>query len=899
MNNIINRVWKQNSMVNIEDLRGMTFQAEEAGHTFQIRGMDRDGNIIALSGTPAGILLRADHQDVTLDCSVSDGIVYATLPANAYVVPGRFGITIFLTSGGQKTAIYAAIGSVSRTSSGTVAPPAGSNVVDLVNAIQDAIALIPSSDTNLKAAMAPTYSTSAAYAVGSYAWYNGQLYRCTTAITSGETWTSGHWTLANMGGDVADLKSAFTLSGAESKIAENTYFVQGTPDAPTNANRCTTGRFKCFPGDVIKITGNASGQKCVLASSAGLDTGWKTSDFEYNVTAEANFWVNVATTAGNTPLSPSDITTLKVTINGVLNIRESLMRDYPISMEKGSIAGGTPSNSDYYCRSGEFCTACKGALLKIVNNTGFVLSNLNIYLYDERTTESYSTGYSIPNAGGGIGIGDTLKYRIPASGYFKIRVSKPGASVAMTQNDIDLLNTCFSYERMYLDERVINSTEKAGSLWDRMNGNVQYRLEIGGISGGTPSPSTNYVRNKHFIKANIGDVFTIKPNGFTVNGGAIYKYKAPITTAYDKNTSIATTASGKTFTYTFDEECYFKIRAAKNDYETLTDADVIAFESAITFNHLFGQSDFEPIAENSVALPIDYDTIRSGMSGKINIALQTDTHMELFDGYKKTDGSIFPKSDFIAFASILKSIEQVKPDVFVNLGDIVRGYEFDPDYETRASIDRIISDYAKYISSPQMYLIGNHDDGNMWYFDTRYNQKQNVENVLYPNEQFNRITKFGENNGKDQNYFYRDIGGVRFIVLWQRDFDYTQAIPGNNDFAIGADQIAWLSGTALNTSLPVVVLTHAPLISSLYEHGGTGFADTVNALKAFENGGGTVIAVLSGHTHAQNSAQADGINHIVFANGYTWFELISIDLTNRTITCKAINKTLSDISLSY
>ena len=256
MNNIINRVWKQNSMVNIEDLRGMTFQAEEAGHTFQIRGMDGNGDQIALSGTPAGILLRADHQDVTLDCSVSDGIVYATLPANAYVVSGRFGITIFLTSGGQKTAIYAAIGSVSRTSSGTVAPPAGSNVVDLVNAIQDAIALIPSSDTNLKAAMAPTYSTSAAYAVGSYAWYNGQLYRCTTAITSGETWTSGHWTLADMGEDVADLKDAvndiydnsFYPGMTDGKMIE-----YSTGNAANNSESACTDHIYVVPGTKVRL----------------------------------------------------------------------------------------------------------------------------------------------------------------------------------------------------------------------------------------------------------------------------------------------------------------------------------------------------------------------------------------------------------------------------------------------------------------------------------------------------------------------------------------------------------------------------------------------------------------------------------------------------------------------
>ena len=208
MNNIIKRKWNQNSMVIIEDLQGMAFQDESGGHTFQISGIDGEGNTVALSGTPAGVMLRSDGQDVTLTCSVSGGVVSATLPANAYSVPGRFGLTIFLTSDGQKTAIYAAVGTVGKTSSGTVAPPAGSDVVTLVNAIATAVATIPASYTDLMASVAPTYSSSGLYAVGSYAWYNGKLYRCTTAITSGETWTSGHWTLANLGSDLVDLKSA-------------------------------------------------------------------------------------------------------------------------------------------------------------------------------------------------------------------------------------------------------------------------------------------------------------------------------------------------------------------------------------------------------------------------------------------------------------------------------------------------------------------------------------------------------------------------------------------------------------------------------------------------------------------------------------------------------------------
>ena len=43
--------------------------------------------------------------------------------------------------------------------------------------------------------LACDYSTSASYYVGQFARYNNNIYECKTAISSGETWTSGHWTL--------------------------------------------------------------------------------------------------------------------------------------------------------------------------------------------------------------------------------------------------------------------------------------------------------------------------------------------------------------------------------------------------------------------------------------------------------------------------------------------------------------------------------------------------------------------------------------------------------------------------------------------------------------------------------------------------------------------------------
>lgn len=64
------------------------------------------------------------------------------------------------------------------------------------------------------AEIAPAYSSSATYAVGDYVIYNSGLYRCTTAITTAEAWTAGHWTsvdlAADLRSDVTDLKSAIT-----------------------------------------------------------------------------------------------------------------------------------------------------------------------------------------------------------------------------------------------------------------------------------------------------------------------------------------------------------------------------------------------------------------------------------------------------------------------------------------------------------------------------------------------------------------------------------------------------------------------------------------------------------------------------------------------------------------
>lgn len=84
----------------------------------------------------------------------------------------------------------------------------------------DAIAAAKTAVLN---AMAPAYSTSATYAVGDYVNYSGAIYRCTTAITTAEAWTVGHWTEVPLGTDLADQVGALKESVSEVSAEYNLY----------------------------------------------------------------------------------------------------------------------------------------------------------------------------------------------------------------------------------------------------------------------------------------------------------------------------------------------------------------------------------------------------------------------------------------------------------------------------------------------------------------------------------------------------------------------------------------------------------------------------------------------------------------------------------------------------
>lgn len=71
-------------------------------------------------------------------------------------------------------------------------------------------------------AVSEPYDEFASYSIGDYCSNGGKLYRCNTAIPSGETWNANHWTETNVGDEILAEKAATStaLNGKVSKAGD-------------------------------------------------------------------------------------------------------------------------------------------------------------------------------------------------------------------------------------------------------------------------------------------------------------------------------------------------------------------------------------------------------------------------------------------------------------------------------------------------------------------------------------------------------------------------------------------------------------------------------------------------------------------------------------------------------
>ena len=82
--------------------------------------------------------------------------------------------------------------------------PAYSDDADISD-INGNMDLIDAEAGKVRANVAANYDSSETYAVGDYCLHDGSLYKCSTAISSPEAWTAGHWTQIKIAGELSTL----------------------------------------------------------------------------------------------------------------------------------------------------------------------------------------------------------------------------------------------------------------------------------------------------------------------------------------------------------------------------------------------------------------------------------------------------------------------------------------------------------------------------------------------------------------------------------------------------------------------------------------------------------------------------------------------------------------------
>lgn len=98
--------------------------------------------------------------------------------------------------------------------------PAYSDDADISD-INGNMDLIDAEAGRVRANVAANYDSSETYAVGDYCLHDGSLYKCSTAISSPEAWTAGHWTQIKITGELSALNgklenyNGITLTPAE------------------------------------------------------------------------------------------------------------------------------------------------------------------------------------------------------------------------------------------------------------------------------------------------------------------------------------------------------------------------------------------------------------------------------------------------------------------------------------------------------------------------------------------------------------------------------------------------------------------------------------------------------------------------------------------------------------
>lgn len=406
---------------------------------------DNDSNVIEVElyngetayadgGTVSGACICPDGSTVALSGTLDGNLASVTLTGDCFAIQGQIGIGVQVTSGTTKTTVLKAIYNVELLETDTVVDPGSRltiSVADLVNDIETAVASIPADYSDLLAAIAPTFSASTAYSAGAYVWYEGDLYRFTSAHAAG-SWTGTDAEAAvvcteikDIQTDVSDLKSAVTHNDIAAALSYSFGYINGSGNIASSTTHYISAMIPVEAGGSYNYYGYESGNifaigfyetsestTAMTAVSIGAPQTTKSIDFEVPIGAKF-MRVGYHKDYGKP-------TIYKRTAQNMLwtSLEQNLSYPNPgfIFYNDGSVA----SNNAFHCTD---FIEIRGTILKMQMP---FYSQASIAFYD--STKTYIADSSVRNTSTSAQTGDSRIYtvEIPSSAKY-FRTSKADA----------------------------------------------------------------------------------------------------------------------------------------------------------------------------------------------------------------------------------------------------------------------------------------------------------------------------------------------------------------------------------------------------------------------------------------------------------------------------------------
>lgn len=902
-----------NKPVTVRHLDGMVFSQDVHANRIRVSGY-RDGEPVDLSGgSVSANIIRADGATVVQTGTISNNVCSVVLPSSAYAVPGPIAIFVkHSTSAGPTTSTIAAItGYVYKSTTDTIVDPGSvvPNVNQLLAMIEDceeataaciaATAAAPviddtagAGDTNKvwsadkaagenserMAGIAPTYSSSATYAVGAYVHHNGHLYRCTTAIPSGEAWNSAHWTLAAIGTDLKNVKnqleSTINVHAADGNKGIETFDIYSKFEhfgLNTDGSYMQTQKYRVsceghisFGRDIVVNvkTGFRWGYIPFSQGAAGSWSGWKTS--EYTIPSGTEFVVQIARATENTSEIADVLEFVSaVTFRTEMDDRITALKsdaDYMLPFFSKNITfvdgknvysnNGTIHDSDTYSYA-ELRVAMLAGSVFTGHSNASPSSNNGLAFYDEQG--NYISGFNNTVAGS---YNWEINGTIPENAFL-VRISCRTAYKSEFY-----LRYSWNKANENIENAIakLNDTENRVDVLESKMQNItipELRNGSAGNVGNANSVSTLYIYPIDFTK----DSIHIEYTGDASLADEYYWAYCKFLGATDGMTSQAAYADSSITKTTYN--------AAQTDFVTpnpfydLPTANLVGYDHIMFFLFRKKNGSFVPlrIATDQYSFRMSYKDGSEVQSYRNTDAAET-VHDLLHAKHAK--GNTGARLTLLHFSDLHKDTSAL-----ARIMKEAKGFTYDDAICTGDMVSNTYEQISSWWDESVLTCIGNHDSAS-YSSSTGYNWTalSMANRSAYYIEPFE--SGWGITHTSGTSYYYKDYSDakVRLIVM--------DAMLYSSGGAEATAQTSWLEGlleSAITNNLHVLIAIHAPHGGAMakdcsFSRYGQGTMptyqdcntpqDVIDAVAEKISGGLKFAGYIVGHTHQDNIWDAEG-----------------------------------------